>query len=116
VQQPAQTQPTTETELSPQQKLAMLEERLLRGKIDQELFESLKVKYEMETKPYEPSPQLPPVQGPTTPTPAPTIAPETQNTSSLTPEASSLTQQQTLPPEPTTEQQEPKQQKLEPDP
>ncbi|WP_455391920.1 LamG-like jellyroll fold domain-containing protein [[Eubacterium] cellulosolvens] len=71
-------------EETPQEKLKLLEERLLHGEIDQELYESLKAKYELEARPYQPPPQLPPasisIQAPpptTTITPTPVSAPTT---------------------------------------
>jgi hypothetical protein len=70
---------TQEPTLSLQQRLVLLDERLLRGEIDQELYESLKAKYEMDSVQYAPVPQLPPANIPqttaTTPTPIPTITP-----------------------------------------
>jgi hypothetical protein len=73
--------------LTPQQKLELIEERFIRGEMDQDIYLSLKAKYEFQTKPFEPAPQLPPMQAPSisTPTPVPeprhpspseTIAPE----------------------------------------
>ena len=59
---PQEQQIGIETGLTPQQKLALLEERLLHGEIDQDIYENLKAKFEMEAKPYEPVPQLPPAQ------------------------------------------------------
>lgn len=61
-----------DTELTTQHKLKLLEERLLRGEIDQELFESPKAKFELEAKPYETAKKLPP------PTGAPTIVTQPQ--------------------------------------
>ncbi|WP_455391552.1 LamG-like jellyroll fold domain-containing protein [[Eubacterium] cellulosolvens] len=78
-QPPAQLPPfqpgpsVTATEETPQEKLKLLEQRLLHGEIDQELYESLKVKYELEAKPYQPPPQLPPATSPTVTTPTPAV-------------------------------------------
>ncbi|WP_455392079.1 LamG-like jellyroll fold domain-containing protein [[Eubacterium] cellulosolvens] len=67
--------PTLEPRISTQEKLSLLEERLLRGEIDQDVYLELKTKYELEAQPYQPPPQLPPaVTQPTTPsieTPSP---------------------------------------------
>ena len=41
-----------DSQLSPLQKIALLEERLVRGEIDQEIYLNLKAKFEMEAKPY----------------------------------------------------------------
>ncbi|UCH89282.1 MAG: DUF2341 domain-containing protein [Thermoplasmata archaeon] len=70
---PAQTYPDTagvqqagiDSSLSPKEKLKLLEERLLRGEIDQELYEHLKLKYDLEASQVEPQPPalLPPAQG-----------------------------------------------------
>jgi hypothetical protein len=56
-----------DSRLSPQQKLELLEERLLHGEIDQDVYLNLKAKYEMEAKPYQPLPQLPPAAPPEQP-------------------------------------------------
>ena len=65
------TPQSIKTELTTQQKLKLLEERLLRGEIDQELYENLKTKYEFEAKPAQPPPRLPSVSSP--PSTSPTI-------------------------------------------
>lgn len=56
-----------DSKLTPRQKLELLEERLLRGEIDQDVYLNLKAKYEMEAKPYQPLPRLPPPQPPQQP-------------------------------------------------
>jgi hypothetical protein len=43
-----------------QKKMRLLEKQLLLGKIDQQKYLNLKAKYELEAKPYQPAPQLPP--------------------------------------------------------
>ncbi len=48
-----------DTELTLQQKLALLEKRLLQGEISEETYLNLKDKYEMVAKQYKPPPQLP---------------------------------------------------------
>ena len=69
-------QPTTPVS-SPQQKIQLLEERLLLGEITQDLYLNLKAKYEAELETYQPPapselpPEYPPEQM-TTPTPGPT--------------------------------------------
>ncbi|WP_455391919.1 LamG-like jellyroll fold domain-containing protein [[Eubacterium] cellulosolvens] len=73
-----QTQPTVQTGSSPEEKLRLLEERLLHGEIDQELYESLKAKYEFEVQPYQPPPQLPPASAP--PSTSPTSSTPSQTT------------------------------------
>ena len=55
-----------DSKLSPQQKIALLEERLVRGEIDQEIYLNLKAKFEIDAKPYTPPQQLPPVHNPST--------------------------------------------------
>jgi len=55
---------STEPELTTQQKLKMLEERLIRGEISEEIYLNLKDKIEFEARPTQPAPQLPPVQAP----------------------------------------------------
>jgi hypothetical protein len=59
-----------DSRLSPQQKIAFLEERLVLGEIDQNVYQSLKAKFEMEAKPYQPLPQLLPPQPPEQPSDA----------------------------------------------
>jgi hypothetical protein len=54
-----------DSKLTPQQKIALLEERLLRGEIDQDIYLNLKAKYELDAKPFQPPPQLPPLFGET---------------------------------------------------
>ncbi len=49
-----------DTELSLQQKMALLEKRLLQGEISEETYLNLKDKYEIVSKQYRPPPQLPP--------------------------------------------------------
>lgn len=77
--------------LSPQEKLALLEERLVKGEIDQYVYINLKDKFEMEVKPYQSLPQLPPVNGPETSTSTlestkiPIIQPTTVETPSIAP-------------------------------
>ncbi len=61
-----------DSRLTPQQKLELLEQRLLQGEIDQDIYLNLKAKYEMEAQPYIPPPQLPPPSV----TPATTQVPE----------------------------------------
>ena len=64
----APTQPQVEQEkeeLTSQEKIKLLEERLLRGEISEETYLNLKDKIEFEAKPFEPSPQLPPATGAT---------------------------------------------------
>ena len=98
------SQPTTATALTPQQKLAKLEERLVLGEIDQELYEKLKAKFDMEAKPFEPAPQLPPAQAPTTAIPdQPSTPPQKPQEQALVPEQSPpehvIPPQETPPPE-----------------
>jgi hypothetical protein len=56
----SQEQYKSELKLSSKEKIELLEERLLRGEIDQDLFENLKAKYELEYQQYKEPPQLPP--------------------------------------------------------
>jgi hypothetical protein len=46
--------------MTPEEKIALLEERLVFGEIDEDVYLALKAKYEMEAQPYQPAPQLPP--------------------------------------------------------
>ncbi|WP_455391921.1 LamG domain-containing protein [[Eubacterium] cellulosolvens] len=67
--------------LTPQQKLELIEERFIRGEMDQDIYLNLKAKYELQTKQYEPAPQLPASASPQMPTPPPTptvAQPQTQ--------------------------------------
>jgi predicted GH43/DUF377 family glycosyl hydrolase/uncharacterized membrane protein len=76
-----------EPETTSQDKLKMLDDRLIRGEIDQDVYLELKAKLEFEAKPYQPAPQLPPATvtieqesvmpatGPPTPAPTPTPTP-----------------------------------------
>jgi hypothetical protein len=92
-------QPTPEAELDFNQKMKMLDERLIRGEIDQDIYLNLKARLEIDEKPFAPAPQLPPATAPasnipittiTTPTPTtlttPTTAPETVPEPSLQPD------------------------------
>jgi predicted GH43/DUF377 family glycosyl hydrolase len=75
----AEQQAGIDTRLSPQEKLALLEERLVKGEIDQDVYLNLKAKFELEEKPFEPAPQLPPPTTPisiTQPTPIETVTPQ----------------------------------------
>ncbi len=56
---PTPIQAGTGSELTPQQKLKLLEDRLICGEIDQDIYLNLKAKLDLEAKPYQP-PQLPP--------------------------------------------------------
>ncbi len=66
---PTPVQDGTRSELTVQQKLKLLEERLICGEIDQDIYLNLKAKLDLEAKPYQPPPQLPPA---TTPPPTET--------------------------------------------
>jgi predicted GH43/DUF377 family glycosyl hydrolase len=70
----------TEEPLTYQEKLDLLVERLIRGEIDQELFENLKARFEIESQQTMPTPQLPPASTPVVTEPTPTIAPQPQVT------------------------------------
>lgn len=92
-QAPVQMDPTAEMQkhgidsgLTPQQKIKLLEERLLHGEIDQDIYLNLKAKFEMEAKPYTMAPQLPPATTTitTTPTQAPTPTPPVSPPPSVT--------------------------------
>ncbi len=58
----AQTPPALDVELSSQEKLNLLEERLIRGEISEETYLNLKDRIEFEAKQYGPAPQLPPAE------------------------------------------------------
>jgi hypothetical protein len=91
-----------DSELTPQQKLALLDERLLRGEIDQDLYENLKAKYEFEAKPTQPPPQLPPASSPPVPPPQP--APTYKSTPAPPPFSNQPPTQQKFTPRPLTTQ------------
>lgn len=57
--------------------MALLEERLIRDEIDQDIYLNLRAKYDLEAKPFEPPPQLTPVQ---TSLPIPEHPPQPQPT------------------------------------
>jgi hypothetical protein len=57
---------SVETDLSPVEKLKLLEQRLLTGEISEDTYLELKAKYDLEAKPYQPLPQLPPANIPST--------------------------------------------------
>ncbi len=67
-----------DSRLTPLQKLDLLEQRLLQGGIDQDIYLNLKAKYEMEAQPYTPPPQLPPPSF--TPSPEPATMPASEPT------------------------------------
>jgi uncharacterized membrane protein len=74
-----------DTGLSPHEKIKLLEERLLRGEIDQDVYLNLKAKYDFEAKPYEPAPRLPPAEA-QVPVQPQTIGPEGEVPSTPLPE------------------------------
>ncbi len=78
-----------DSKLSPREKIALLEERFVKGEVDQDVYLYLKAKFEMEAKPFEPAPQLPPPSTPipttVSPPPEPTIQPQTVTPSEITP-------------------------------
>ncbi len=61
---PTPVQDGTDSELTVQQKIKLLEERLIRDEISEETYLNLKDKLEFEAKPYQPPPQLPPATSP----------------------------------------------------
>jgi hypothetical protein len=83
---PPQLPPAGGTSLTLQQKLLLLEERLLAGEINQEIYLNLKAKYETEVQAAQTTPQLPPASiqsqapatEPTTPTQTPAQQPQAQ--------------------------------------
>ena len=52
--------PVEDTEYTPTEKMEMLEERFLYGEISEDTYLKLKAKYDLEAKPYQPTPRLPP--------------------------------------------------------
>jgi predicted GH43/DUF377 family glycosyl hydrolase len=87
----AQLPPAQPTEIqsrfTPEQKLALLEQRLLNGEIDEDVYLELKAKYELEAEPFQPPPQLPPASTPIVETAEPSLAtlPETVEPPTETP-------------------------------
>jgi predicted GH43/DUF377 family glycosyl hydrolase/uncharacterized membrane protein len=75
VQVPLATPTAQESELSPQEKLKLLEERLIRGEISEETYLNLKDRIEFEAKQTGPAPQLPPAQAVTAAAAQPELAP-----------------------------------------
>jgi hypothetical protein len=114
-----ETQAGIDARLSTQEKLVLLEERLVKGEIDQDVYLNLKAKFEMEATPYTPPPQLPPPTGAPsqTPEPTPLPTPELQSTPVEEPQPFGPQPQEEIPPPTTVEPGiEPPQEVTEPEP